>query len=245
MHIPDGFLPPWQAAIYYVITIVALYFALNWAKQNLDEKRVPLIAVLAAFIFAIQAMNIPIPWGTSGHMLGAALVAIVFLSPWAAVLVLSVVLLVQGFFFGDGGITALGANILAMGVIAGFTAYGVFTALKKINLWAAIFIGAWSSTFVAAISIALMMAWAGTFPLDLGLFFMGLYHSVIGIAEGLITVIAILAIQRVRPDLLPWSKYRENSGWTNESQRQKFHYWWVNCCHYNSYSGTFPGFIKP
>ena len=134
MHIPDGFLPLWQAGIYYIITIVALYFALQWAKQNLDEKRVPLMAVLAAFIFAIQAMNIPIPWGTSGHMLGAALVAIVFGSPWAAVLVLAVVITIQGFFFGDGGITALGANILDMGVIAGFTGFGVFTLLKKSKL---------------------------------------------------------------------------------------------------------------
>ena len=205
MHIPDGFLPLWQAAIYYIITIVALYFALQWAKRNLDEKRVPLMAVLAAFIFAIQAMNIPIPWGTSGHMLGAALVAIVFGSPWAAVLVLAVVLTVQGFFFGDGGITALGANILDMGVIAGFTGFGVFSLLKKLNLWVAIFVAGWASIFVAALAVALEMALAGTFPLNLGLFFMGLYHAVIGIAEGAITVIAILAIQRVRPDLLPWS----------------------------------------
>ncbi|HOI71765.1 MAG TPA: cobalt transporter CbiM [Methanobacterium sp.] len=205
MHIPDGFLPLLQAAIYYIITIVALYFALNWAKQNLDEKRVPLMAVLAAFIFAIQAMNIPIPWGTSGHMVGAALVAIIFGSPWAAVLVLTVVLTVQGFFFGDGGITALGANILDMGVIAGFTGYGVFTLLKKLNLWVAIFIAAWASLFVAAIAVAIEMALAGTFPIDLGLFFMGLYHAVIGVAEGVITVIAILAIQKARPDLLPWT----------------------------------------
>lgn len=206
MHIPDGFLPLGQAAIYYIITIIAIFFALRWASKNLDEKRVPLMAVLAAFIFAIQAMNIPIPWGTSGHMLGAALVAIVFGSPWAAVLVLAVVLTVQGFFFGDGGITALGANILDMGVIAGFTGYGVFQALKKLNLWVAIFLAGWASIFVASLAVAIELAIAGTFPLNLGLFFMGLYHAVIGIAEGAITVVAILAIQRVRPDLLPWYK---------------------------------------
>lgn len=205
MHIPDGFLPLLQAGIYYIITIVALYFALNWAKQNLDEKRVPLMAVLAAFIFAIQAMNVPIPWGTSGHMVGAALVAIIFGSPWAAVLVLTVVLTVQAFFFGDGGITALGANILDMGVIAGFVAYGVFASLKKLNLWVAIFIAGWASLFISALVVAVQMALAGTFPLDLGVFFMGLYHAVIGIIEGIITVIAILAIQKARPDLLPWT----------------------------------------
>lgn len=206
MHIPDGFLPLGQAAIYYIITIVAIFFALRWASKNLDEKRVPLMAVLAAFIFAIQAMNIPIPWGTSGHMLGAALVAIIFGSPWAAVLVLAVVLTVQTFFFADGGITAWGANITAMGIIAGFTGFGVFKALKNLNRWVAIFIAGWASTFVAAISITLMLATAGTFPLDMGLIFMGTYHAVIGVAEGLITVVAILAIQNVRPDLLPWNK---------------------------------------
>lgn len=206
MHIPDGFLPLGQVILYYIITIIAILFALRWASKDLDEKRVPLLAVLAAFIFAIQAMNIPIPWGTSGHMLGAALVAIVFGSPWAAVLVLAVVLTVQGFFFGDGGITALGANIFVMGVVAGFTAYGVFGVLKKLNLWVAIFLAAWASLFVSSLVVALMLSIAGTFPLNLGLFFMGLYHSVIGIAEGVITVVAILAIQRVRPDLLSWNK---------------------------------------
>jgi cobalt/nickel transport system permease protein len=211
MHIPDGFMPLWQTGIYYIITIIALYFALNWAKENLDEKRVPLMAVLAAFIFAIQAMNIPIPWGTSGHMLGAALVAIVFGSPWAAVLVLAVVLTVQGFFFGDGGITALGANILDMGVIAGFTGFGVFKALQKLNLWVAIFLAGWASIFVASLALAIELALAGTFPYDLGLIFMGLYHAVIGIAEGAITVVAILAIQRVRPDLLHWNKTKSDS----------------------------------
>jgi cobalt/nickel transport system permease protein len=91
-----------------------------------------------------------------------------------------------------------------MGVIAGFVGYGVFKLLQKLNLWVAIFIAGWASIFVAALSVALELALAGTFPLNLGLFFMGLYHAVIGIAEGAITVIAILAIQRVRPDLLPW-----------------------------------------
>ena len=93
-----------------------------------------------------------------------------------------------------------------MGVIAGFTGYGVFEALKKLNLWVAIFLAGWASIFVASLAVAIQLAMAGTFPLDLGLFFMGLYHAVIGIAEGAITVVAILSIQRVRPDLLPWYK---------------------------------------
>ena len=81
MHIPDGFIPFWQCAIYYVILIVALYFASKWARKNLDDKRIPLLAVLAAGIFAIMSMNMPIPFGTSGHMVGGALVAIIFMAP--------------------------------------------------------------------------------------------------------------------------------------------------------------------
>ena len=119
MHIPDGFIPISQCLIYYVILIVALYFSVKWARSNLDEKRIPLLAVLAAGIFAIMSMNMPIPFGTSGHMVGGALVAIVFLAPEAAVLVFTVVLLIQALIFGDGGITALGANVLNMAIIGG------------------------------------------------------------------------------------------------------------------------------
>ena len=123
MHIPDGFIPLWQCAIYWIIALIALGYSLKWARENLDEKNIPLMAVLAAGIFAIQAMNIPIPWGTSGHMVGAALIAIIFVSPWAAVLVLSIVLILQGLIFGDGGMTALGANIINMGLIGGFVGF--------------------------------------------------------------------------------------------------------------------------
>ena len=107
-----------------LILIVALYFSVKWARSNLNEKRIPLLAVLAAGIFAIMSMNMPIAAGTSGHMVGGALVAIVFLAPEAAVLVFTVVLLVQALIFGDGGITALGANVLNMAIIGGFVAAG-------------------------------------------------------------------------------------------------------------------------
>lgn len=201
MHIPDGFIPLWQCAIYYIISIVALYFAVKWARSNLDERSIPLLAVLAAGIFAIQAMNIPIPWGTSGHMVGAALIAIIFGSPWAAVLVLSIVLVLQGLIFGDGGLTALGVNIFNMGVIGGFVGFYSYKSFKNVGKLPAIFVAAWASIFLAAVVAAFEMAIAGTFPLGLGLEFMGLYHAVIGVIEGAITVVAILAIQNVRPDL--------------------------------------------
>lgn len=210
MHIPDGFIPLWQCAIYWIIALIALGYSLKWARENLDEKNVPLMAVLAAGIFAIQAMNIPIPWGTSGHMVGAALIAIIFVSPWAAVLVLSIVLILQGLIFGDGGMTALGANILNMGIIGGFVGFYAYKAIRGIGRVPAIFIAAWASIFLAAIACAIEMTLAGTFPLVEGLIFMGLYHAVIGCIEGIITVVVILGIDRARPDLLPdWVSSRK------------------------------------
>jgi cobalt/nickel transport system permease protein len=148
--------------------------------------------------------------GTSGHMVGAALVAIVFGSPWAGVLVLTLVLLVQGFAFGDGGVTTMGANILNMGVISGFVGYYTYFVLRKYvvprseaGTSIAAFGGAWLGLFISAIVCAVEMWIAGTFPLHAGLMAMGTYHLIIGfIGEGLITSIVITAIAKSRPDLL-------------------------------------------
>lgn len=156
---PDGFIPVAQCLVYYVILIVALYFSVKWAKSNLDEKRIPLLAVLAAGIFAIMSMNMPIPFGTSGHMVGGALVAIVFLAPEAAVLVFTVVLLIQALIFGDGGITALGANVLNMAIIGGAVGLYTFKGLNgTIGKYPAAGVAAWLATVIAA--LALLLKWA-------------------------------------------------------------------------------------
>ena len=213
MHIPDGFIPFWQCAIYYIILIVALYFASKWARKNLDEKRIPLLAVLAAGIFAIMSMNMPIPFGTSGHMVGGALVAILFCAPEAAVLVFTVVLIIQALVFGDGGITALGANVLNMAIIGGFTGLYTFKALKgKIGIYGAAGVGAWLATVIAALACAIEMAIAGTFPLNIGVASMVLYHFFIGIIEAVLTVIVIIALEKFRPDLLMWNKNKIDGG---------------------------------
>ncbi|HEY0196873.1 MAG TPA: cobalt transporter CbiM [Methanobacterium sp.] len=210
MHIPDGFIPLWQCAIYYVIMIVALYFSLKWARKNLDEKLIPLMAVLAAGIFAIMSMNMPIPFGTSGHMLGGALVAIIFLAPEAAILILFIVLLVQALFFGDGGLTALGANVVNMGLIGGVVALFSFKALEKVaGRYPAVAIAAWLSLFVAAEVTAVQMWLAGTFPLDIGLVSMGIYHAFIGVIEAILTVVVIIALEKLRPDLLAWNRNKD------------------------------------
>ena len=165
------------------------------------------MAVLAAGIFAIMSMNMPIPFGTSGHMVGGALVAIVFCAPEAAVIVFTLVLLVQGLFFGDGGITALGANVLNMGIIGGFVGLYTFKALRRpIGKYPAIGVAAWLAIFLAAEAVAVEMWLAGTFPLGAGLFFMGLYHAFIGIIEAVLTVVVIAALEKLRPDLLAWNR---------------------------------------
>ena len=218
MHIPDGFIPLWQCAIYYVIVIIALYFSLNWAKKNLDERTAPLMAVLAAGIFAIMSMNIPIPWGTSGHMVGGALIAIIFMAPEAAVIIFTLVLLAQALIFGDGGVTAIAANVLNMGIIGGAVGLYTFKALRKpIGKVPAIAIASWLSIFLAAEAVAVEMWLAGTFPLDLGLLFMGLYHSVIGVIEAILTVVVILGLESIRPDLLAWNRKKDVGDTKSES----------------------------
>jgi cobalt/nickel transport system permease protein len=208
MHIPDAFIPITQAAFYWIVALIFIALSLRWARKELTEERIPLVAILAAGIFAIQAINIPIPWGTSGHMMGAALAAIVLGSPFAAVFILTLVLIVQGVLFGDGGLTVMGANIVNMGVIGGFVGYYSYKAVYPVfkSPYPPAFIAGWLSLFIAAIACAVEMAFAGTFPLSLGLFSMGMYHAVIGIIEGGITAVAIYLINTARPDILVESK---------------------------------------
>ncbi len=208
MHIPDAFIPLPQAAIYWIIALIFVALALRWARNELSEEKIPLIAVLAAGIFAIQAFNLPVGMGTSGHLVGGALAAIVLGSPFAAVFILTIVLIIQGIVFGDGGITTMGANIINMGVIGGFVGYysyhGIKSAIKNKFIPAAI--AAWLGCFIAAVVCAIEMFIAGTFPLVPGIIAMGTYHAAIGIIEGVITAGAIYLIYSTRPDLIELDK---------------------------------------
>src|SRR6187200_3103949 len=131
MHIPDGFLSPEIAAGTGVVAAGAVGHALRRADRTLDERAVPLLGVTGAFVFAAQMLNFPVAGGTSGHFLGAALAA-VLLGPWMACLVLAVVLVMQAVVFADGGLTALGANILNMGVVSGLGAGVVLAAGRRV-----------------------------------------------------------------------------------------------------------------
>ena len=207
MHIPDGFLSNEVALACAVPAIAAVGYGLRRAEVDLDDRRVPLLGVTAAFIFAAQMLNFPVAGGTSGHLLGAALAA-VLLGPWLACLVLAVVLAVQAFVFADGGITALGANVFNMGVIGGVVVGGTMLAARKAlpdsrtALLGVAAGGAWLAVMASAAGVAIQLAVSGTVPLGTVLPAMLGVHAVIGVGEAAITVAAVSAVLATRPDLI-------------------------------------------
>ncbi len=207
LHIPDGFLSAGVAAVAGLVAIAAVACGLRVANKELDEARVPLLGVLAAFIFAAQMLNFPIAGGTSGHFLGATLAA-VLLGPWLACLVMAVVLVVQAFAFADGGISALGANILNMGVLGALLAgYLVVGAQKLLPSTRAAFLGvvgvvSWLAVMAGAAATSVELALSDTVPLGTSLPVMLGVHSLIGIGEAVITAAAVGAVLASRPDLV-------------------------------------------
>ncbi|MBW4522286.1 MAG: cobalt transporter CbiM [Scytolyngbya sp. HA4215-MV1] len=208
MHIPDGFLSLPVSLVTWVIAISLIAFSLNRVNAGYQERTVPLMGVCAAFIFAAQMINFPIPGGTSGHLLGGTLAG-VLLGPWAGSLVMAVVFIVQAVLFQDGGLTVLGANIVNMGLIGTFMGYYLYRTLRYSlggDTWRAMsvstVIAAWTSVFVASVVCALQLALSGTVPLPVALTAMAGWHVLIAIGEAFITLIAVGYIWRTRPDLL-------------------------------------------
>jgi cobalt/nickel transport system permease protein len=207
VHIPDGFLDNDVAIATGVVSGAVLAVALKKAHDDLDERRVPLLGVTAAFIFAVQMLNFPVAGGTSGHLLGAALAAIL-LGPWLACLTMAVVITVQAFVFADGGITALGANILNMGIIGalcvGFAMLWARNLLPKSRpMFLAIAgAGAWIAVMLGALATSIELGLSGTVPIGTVLPAMLGVHSLIGIGEALITMAALGAVLVTRPDLI-------------------------------------------
>src|SRR3954469_23047219 len=204
MHIPDGFLSTDVALACAVPAVVAVGVGLRRAGRDLDERRVPLLGVTAAFVFAAQLLNFPVAGGTSGHFLGAALAAIL-LGPWLACLTLAVVIGVQAFVFADGGITALGANILNMGVIGALLVGGPMHLARKAApqaILAVSAVGAWLAVMAGATAASFELALSGTVPLHTVLPAMLATHALIGAGEAVITGAAVSAVLTTRPDLL-------------------------------------------
>ena len=207
MHIPDGFLSVPVAVVMWLISIVVIAVALKRVSRDLDERQVPLMGVVAACIFAGQMLNFAVAGGTSGHLLGAALAAIL-LGPWAAVLVLTTVVGVQALIFQDGGLLALGANIFNMADcrrIRGVLRLSQRPTAGRWSRWSVPvsgFVAGWLSVFIAALATALELALSGTSPANIAIPAMGGIHALIGIGEGLITAGALAVIAAARPDLL-------------------------------------------
>jgi cobalt/nickel transport system permease protein len=207
MHIPDGFLNVTTAAATGALSAGTLAVAVKLTAKKLGERHVPLMGILAAFIFAAQMLNFPVAGGTSGHLIGAALAAIL-VGPWAGAIIMSSVLVAQALIFQDGGLLALGANVLNMGVIAVFGAYFLYRATttilgdsRKSKLIGAAAAG-WASVVLSAIGAAVELAVSGASPIGLVLPAMGGVYALIGIGEGLITVFVLSAVLASRADIL-------------------------------------------
>jgi cobalt/nickel transport system permease protein len=207
MHIPDGFLSVWVSILCWILSILAIGYALRRLGKDLDERQVPMMGVVAAAIFAGQMLNFAVAGGTSGHLMGAAL-ATILLGPWPAVIVMTCVVGVQALIFQDGGLLALGANIFNMGVVGVFVSYTVYRLIYRLaggkswGIFVGGFLAAWMSIEVAALAVALQLAASGTSPANIAVPTMAGIHAIIGIGEGLITVGALAFIAAVRPDLV-------------------------------------------
>jgi cobalt/nickel transport system permease protein len=206
LHAPDGFLSIPVALAMWVLTLIVLAVAVRRTNRSLDERAIPLMGVMAAFIFAAQMFNFQVIGGTSGHLLGGVLAA-VLLGPWAATLVMASVVAVQALVFQDGGLVVLGANIFNMGVIGTLGGYWVYRALCAVlggegrARIPAAGIAAYVAVVAGAVAIALELAISGTIELAIALPAMVGIHLLIGVGEAVITMAALGFIAVTRKDL--------------------------------------------
>ncbi|MGW2584755.1 energy-coupling factor ABC transporter permease [Streptomyces virginiae] len=209
MHVPDGFINAPVSVAAGVVAAAAVAVSLRGARRELDERTAPLAGLVAAFIFAVQMLNFPVAAGTSGHLLGGALAAIL-VGPYTGVLCVSVVLLMQGILFADGGLTALGVNITVMGVVTVVVAHAIFRGLLRIlpstrrSVTVAAFTGALLSVPAAAAAFTAVYAIGGTTDVPIGKVITAMVgvHVLIGIGEAAITAATVGAVIAVRPDLV-------------------------------------------
>lgn len=218
MHIPDGFIDVQTSAIFAGLAAAGVATALKGARTQLDEKTAPLAGLTAVFIFAVQMLNFPVAAGTSGHLIGAVLAA-VLVGPWAATLALTIVLLVQAFLFADGGLTALGLSVFNMSLLAVWAGYGAFILIRKIlpknkaSVSIAAAIGALISVPVAAIGFTIQYALGATATYSTSTVLTAMVgtHVLIGIGEAIITGLTVSAVLASRSDLV--------YGWKNNAQK--------------------------
>ncbi|HEX6220863.1 MAG TPA: energy-coupling factor ABC transporter permease [Acidimicrobiia bacterium] len=209
MHAPDGFLNPGTALATAFISVVIVALALRQSRQQLADRAIPLAGITAAFVFAAQMFNFPVAAGTTGHLLGGALAAIL-LGPSVGVVVLTVVVVVQALAFADGGLTALGYNVLNMAIIPAYGGYAAFRLFRKMfpassgGVTAATGLAAWASVVLSAMAFSLQWLFGASAPVPFDDVFMAMVgvHAVIGLGEGLISALAGGAVLASRPDLV-------------------------------------------
>jgi cobalt/nickel transport system permease protein len=209
MHVPDGFLDAPTSLATAGVAVVGVGLALRGARRELDDRTAPLAGLVAAFVFAAQMLNFPVGAGTSGHLLGGALAA-VLVGPWTATLAISVVLLVQGLLFADGGLTALGTNITLMGVVGVWVGWLVFRGLQAVLpqrlplVVPAAAVAAFVSVPVTALAFTGLYAVGGQAPVPLDSLATAMvgWHSLIGLGEAAITGLSVSAVVAARPDLV-------------------------------------------
>ncbi|MCX5200686.1 energy-coupling factor ABC transporter permease [Streptomyces sp. NBC_00237] len=210
MHVPDGFINAPVSVAAGAAAVAAVGLSLRGARRELsDERAAPLAGLVAAFVFAVQMLNFPVAAGTSGHLLGGALAAIL-VGPWTGILCIAVVLLMQGVLFADGGLTALGVNITTMGVVTVLVSYGIFRGLVKVlprrrrTVTASAFVAALVSVPAAAAFFTLLYALGGTTEVPVGKVLTAMVgvHVLIGVGEAAITALTVGAVLAVRPDLV-------------------------------------------
>lgn len=209
MHIPDGFIDPPTSAAFGVAAAAGVAVALRGARTRMDERLAPLAGLTTVFVFAVQMLNFPVAAGTSGHLIGAAL-ATVLVGPWAAALAMTIVLVVQAFLFADGGLSALGLNVVNLSIVAVVAAHLVFVAARavlprsKSSVVAAAAIAAWVSVPVSAAAFTVQY-WIGgeaTYSVGSVLGAMLSTHALIGLGEAVITALTVSTVLSSRSDLV-------------------------------------------
>ena len=211
MHIPDGYLSPPVFVAAFVVAII--FWAISFKKIKLTDKQVPIMGLLTALFFAAMMMNYPIAGGTTAHLLGGASLGLI-LGPFAGCISVTIILVLQALLFGDGGLTALGANVLNMGVIGIFVPCALFLLMNKFvkgtgkQLYVLVFISAFVGDMLAAIAAGTELGLSQPifqYGLSVAIPAMAINHSIIGVAEGIVTMVLIGTLLKLRPDVLQQS----------------------------------------
>lgn len=209
MHIPDGFLDGPTSLVAGLVAIAGIAWCLKKTSETLDDRDIPVVGLAAAFVFAAQMLNFPVANGTSGHLLGGVLAA-VLVGPYAGALAVTVVLVVQALLFADGGLSALGLNIVNMALVGAFAGYGIFLVLRKLlgNTRSSVTLASGLAGFFAPVLAAAVFvveyAIGGNDAVSMGAVIGAMVgvHALIGIGEGIITALAVGSVMAMRPDLV-------------------------------------------